>query len=48
LGFKLASSTAYTSITTGANFKDAVLSESNADLLSRSLCKMRGAPLKLA
>ena len=29
-------------------FKEALLSEENANLLAGGLCKMRGAPLKLA
>lgn len=29
------------------SFKDSILSESNANRISETLCKMRGAPLKL-
>ncbi len=29
-------------------FKEALISEENANLLAGGLCKMRGAPLKLA
>jgi len=32
----------------GAGLKGLLLSEENADVLSQSLCKMRGAPLKMA
>lgn len=48
LGARLAGGTAKSMIISGGSLKESALSESNADLLSRSLCKMRGAPLKIA
>ena len=47
IGVRLAGST-LAGVLTGHSWKESAVSESNADVLARGLCKMRGAPLKLA
>lgn len=47
IGAKIAGST-LKGVLGGQSWKEAAVNESNAEFLAKGLCKMRGAPLKLA